>query len=268
MLHLLVVTPTLGESEFFTQTVDSVNRFRVLKDLNLTHVVVCPESKIREMALQAPSATILGEGPDCRSMYSAINMAVKSSDLPWTHFTYINDDDFLLPDFGLLLANLYHKKADFSYGLVDLVGDDGNLIYPIPIVRNPNHIIDLYSLGISPFTQQGTVVGRSLYEKLECFDDAFKYAGDMDFWCRACQMNPTYYFENKSVAAFRATGGQLSSHRTHFNSEINEIRSRLTKPSKLRSIHALCLFYGMNGLRYLRRILLTGFKRSYTYLNE
>ncbi|NRA27656.1 MAG: hypothetical protein HRU10_10465 [Opitutales bacterium] len=259
--HLLVVTPTLGKSTFFEETLASLDRARSA-GVRLTHVIACPGRLISEIASVAQNSLVVDEGESCRSMYDAINSAVAQTNFDWSHFTYINDGDYFSKFFANFCNILDDQIFDIAYGLVDLVDESSEVISPIPICRKIRHLSALWKLGKSPFTQQGTVVSREFYLKLGGFDGSYKYAADMDFWCRAINHSPRYYFHPESVAAFRLVAGQLSADRTDFDSETIMISNKLNAPSLFLKYESLAFFYADNISRYLKRFSTVGFRRG------
>src|SRR4051812_6367293 len=94
---LLVVTPTLGESPFLDQTVASIEA----QPLHIEHVIATPGRKVAELAARYPDATVVADAGRLGGIYGAINAGIQaaSAKFKWDWFTYINDDDTLLPGF-------------------------------------------------------------------------------------------------------------------------------------------------------------------------
>ena len=116
---LLVVTPTLGESPFLDQTVASIEA----QPLHIRHVISTPGRKVAELAARYPHALVVPDAGRLGGIYGAINAGIQAAKFKWDWFTYINDDDTLLPGFGLvILQNLRDPSpSPVVYGDVELI---------------------------------------------------------------------------------------------------------------------------------------------------
>ena len=72
--HLLVVTPTLGESEFLDGSIQAV------RDLSLrtTHVISCPAAKVAAMRQRFPHCIVVPDAGREGGIYGALNAALGS----------------------------------------------------------------------------------------------------------------------------------------------------------------------------------------------
>jgi hypothetical protein len=147
-------------------------------------------------------------------MYAALNAGLAAAaDEPWDWFSYLNDDDLWNAD-GMRVAiartTTPANNADVLYGRVRLIREHGEPAGKLPIARRPDDLRALLRRGVIPFAQPGTLVRRSLLEKIGGFDASFRFAGDLDLMVRALMAGARFAFVPAVVAAFRLRAGQLS----------------------------------------------------------
>jgi Predicted glycosyltransferases len=267
---LLVVTPTLGESPFLDQTVASIEA----QPLHIRHVIAAPGRKIHELSTRYPSALVVPDAGRLGGIYGAINAGIQaaSEKFKWDWFTYINDDDALLPGFGrVMLQNLRDPDpAPVVYGDVELVDESGFRISFITTAENPAWIPALLHQGISPLMQQGMAFRRDVVDRLGGFDLRYHLCADLDFWLRAYASGETFRYHPESVAQFRLREGQLSSDTSVTRAEQDLIVARhLPRRSPpLRRLATRLLYRAYNLPRYLERFRNRGFRTSYAILQE
>src|SRR5688572_16128156 len=95
-MKLLAVTPTLGTSAWLADTVASIAAFGP----TCQHVIVAPSAMQGPLTARFPKCTVIIE--PMGGMYAAINDGIETTQR-WDAFTYINDDDLLLPDFRVVI---------------------------------------------------------------------------------------------------------------------------------------------------------------------
>lgn len=216
---LLVVTPTLGQSEFLNQTVCSVRRVQQIAK----HILVHP-AKAQLGFSCGDQEMELVEGPSVRGLYAAINDAVSRYDGDWTHITYINDDDALGDEFPEAWHNHCSRTPDhFGYGRVSIIDTNGKKKTEVPIARSPRCFEALLAQGISPLNQQGMIVPRSLWQRLGGFRTQYSLCADLDFWLRAYRAKWPFAFHYKEVGKFRMRPGQLSGDIDRMRREIEAV---------------------------------------------
>ena len=112
-MKILVITPTLGESPWLAETVASVATLAAPHE----HVLVAPAATVPALAARFPGVTVTAEPGG--GMYAAINAGVAAA-REWDAFTYINDDDLLLPGFAAAVAAMAGRgtQALLAYGRV------------------------------------------------------------------------------------------------------------------------------------------------------
>lgn len=258
---VIVVTPTLGQSPFLGQTVASVGE--VAKRLPLRHILVCPDSVRRELGRRFPEVEVIGEKSG-GSLYKAVEDGLREAG-DWKWFTYINDDDCLLPGFADMVQR--HEKLNteaVAYGLVDLLDEEGSRIAPFPICRNPKWFYPLWWMGLTPFTQQGTLVSREVWVRLSGFDSEFRLNADFAFWAKAMRENVPFSFYPIKVAGFRMRSGQLSADLKAVAGEKRRILERYfrRRPGAGERLAAWLNFRLVNVFAYALRIRRKGWRRS------
>ncbi|MDB6126159.1 MAG: hypothetical protein JWM35_55 [Verrucomicrobia bacterium] len=226
-MKVLVVTPTLGESRWLDATVASVARFNDL----CRHVLVAPLPAIGALETRFPQCVVVAEPAGRKGMYAAIN-AGAALPLPWDAFTYLNDDDLLLPHFaaGVPLAEtaVQARRPLVVYGGVRLVDAEGRRLGAIPVSPHPSLNRALYAQRLEPVFQHGTLVTRSAFAQLGGFDETFRLCGDSEFLARACVSGiPFARVGGEAVAAFRLRAGQLTKGRAAMDEERRRVDDKL-----------------------------------------
>lgn len=206
MKSLALITPTLGlrSAEEYAQILPE-------RVPGWPWCVVCPPQ--RRVAL---SAMLGGEAQviDERSagMYGAVNCGVEFTTAEW--ITYINDDDALEPGFVTMAHRhcVAGNERVIAYGRVAMIDLSSRELYQFPTTGEAADRLALWREGIMPFTQQGMIFSRQVWETLGGFDESYRYSGDLDFWVRAHLAGFTFKFFGLPVAAWRIRTGQLSGH--------------------------------------------------------
>jgi GT2 family glycosyltransferase len=264
--RILVVTPTLGESGFLKKTMDSVST----QLLDILHVISAPAEKQQALQSRFPHARVVPDGGKSGGIYGALNAALKKTTEGWDWFTYINDDDILLPGFSE--AFYRHMRSIASepviYGDVGLIGEDDRAISLVTTERDPAWIPALLQQGISPLMQQGMLFRRDIVRRLGGFDLRYRLCADLDFWLRAYTAGAKFRYYPKRVAQFRLRAGQLSGNTAATRHEQDEIVKRhlpvQIAPWNVRL--ARWRYRACNLPRYLQRTRARGFHTSYQLL--
>jgi glycosyltransferase involved in cell wall biosynthesis len=251
---LLIVTPTLGNSPFLAATIASVRSQRH----RLKHVLVCPPGEATRLRERYPDLMVVCERPN-GGLYGAINDALHAAG-PWDWFSYINDDDLLLPSFSDMFSD--HLEAgveDIAYGNVRYIDEASNSLGVIPVATRDRHFISLFRQGITPLTQQGTIVPRLLYDRLGLRAD-FRLCADHDLWVRAAIAGARFRHYRHEVAAYRLTRGQLSRDQVAMKAELHRINQVLPPATGLGlgDRFVRFSFRVRNWRRYWDRIRATG----------
>lgn len=255
----LVVTPTLGESPWLAETVASIAACAE----RCTHVLVAPAAAVQKLAARFPRVRVVTEPGG--GMYAAINAGLAVAG-DWEAFTYLNDDDVLLPDFSLVARAIAAAggRPLIAYGGVRLIDARGRRLGAIPISPAPELNRALYAQRIEPVYQHGTVVTRAAIEAAGgAFDATLRFCGDSEFLARACVRGvPFVRATRREVSAFRLRAGQLTKNRAVMIAERKRVDEKLgllapQPPAVLRS--ARWRFRLANLAIYAERIRRHGF---------
>ncbi len=223
--QLGIVTPSLGTSEFFKDTVRSIER--VAGQIDLKHVIVCPQNRIPQMQQLGPNAVVMAQEPAVHGMYAAINQGMaQCQDCDW--LTYLNDDDLLSDGFITMMQkpSAGGGQRIIKYGEVEIIDHHGILLGRHPICRNPRYLKTLWQIGISANAQPGTIFSQEAFGELGGFDASLKHCGDAAFWIKAMHLGFIWEYFPGTVACFRVHPSQISARRNEVEDEINRVRSR------------------------------------------
>ncbi len=255
-MKIRVVTPTLDESPWLGATIESVARYAPVCE----HVLVAPLAKVTALSLRYPGVTVVPESG--AGMYAAINTGLAAPGL-WDAFTYVNDDDILLPGFKAAVKTAaLAGQTCFVYGRVRLIDTGARRLGAIPVSPFPACNRALYAQRLEPVYQHGSLVGRGVWETHGGFDSSFRYCGDSEFLARLCVRGVPATYVGDEVAAFRLRRGQLTKNRPVMNEErmrvdqqLGLLRPRLTPGDRW----ARLVFRTANLPVYAERIARHGF---------
>jgi hypothetical protein len=264
--RVLVVTPTLGRCPCLDDTVASI----AAAGVPVLHVMSAPADRVGALRFRYPKALVVADQGKAGGIYGALNAALEAQPDGWGWFTYINDDDLLLPGFGELVRRHLRRPdpAPVAYGDVDAIREDGAVVSRITTERTPRWIPALLQQGISPLMQQGTIFQRATVRRLGRFDLRYRLCADLDFWLRAYAGGDAFRYHPFRVAQFRIRDGQLSSDTAKTIGEQDEIVGRhLPRPVPAALKAYARLRYRLCNLpRYLQRVRSSGLRTSYQIL--
>jgi glycosyltransferase len=251
-MKLRIVTATRGDSAFFSEMLRSIGQAAP----GVEHVVVCPAERIALLNLRQHIRTIAEING---GLYAAIEQGLRESGDTWDAFTWINDDDLLNAEgFAKLIAELSHRpEIGVAYGRVVLIDGRGSRVGEIPVAGRGDDLVALLARGVIPLAQPGTIIRRSVWEKLGGFDLSYRSAGDLDFFVRALCAETRFAFVNAEVASFRLHAGQLSKRRAEVETETTRALEPLAALPN--SLSALWRFQLGNAGIYFERLRRHGF---------
>jgi glycosyltransferase involved in cell wall biosynthesis len=150
------------------------------------------------------------------NMYRGVNAGLRAVDSPW--LTYLNGDDFVYTDaYSTLIDAGEHSGADLVYGDCDYTDWHGRFIYCMRAPA-PEVVRKVYRVGLMPFNQPCAVFRKTLFERLDGFDETYRYLADLDFFTRAARLNATFHqVRNYAVTAFRLHPGQATARERALN---------------------------------------------------
>lgn len=265
--RILIITPTLGESRFLDETVASV----AAQSAEILHVIAAPAAKLDSLRTRFSHARVCCDAGKEGGIYGALNAGLTAAAADdWGWFTYINDDDALLPGFSAMFARETRasRPADVSYGDVELIDEAGGVVSRITTERTPRWIPALLQQGISPLMQQGMLFRRAVVARLRRFNPRYRLCADLDFWLRAYVQGARFRAHSLRVAQFRLRQGQLSGNTAMTEREQAEIVARHL-PHALPPAHrrfARWRYRWCNLPRYVERMRTRGLRTSYEVL--
>ena len=260
-MKILIITATRGDSPWFDSTIESVAMLR-RQGVPLVWVVIGPIDSIEGYRNRVTVDRVIAERN--KGLYAALNQAISDmADTYWTHFTYINDDDGLMPGFIDLCRFASTGHGDVYYGNIDYVDMHGATIGSVSIARYPADCLPLLSKGIAPFSQQGMLMSRTLLERIGLFDLRFSHVGDAYLWVRCFEFGARFCYVPTTCAFYRIRPGQLSNavELMHDQNQLVTKHAAEIRPIKFSSI-ALALFRFSNFLNVLRRVSRIGLRSS------
>ena len=265
-MKLLVVTPTLGDSPYLDETMRSVAGIRA-QGVGLLHVLAVPAPRVAALAARFPDALVVADAGREGGIYGAINCGLSgATEEAWDWFTYINDDDLLMPAFGeVVRAHARPGNEDvIAYGDVRNIDEAGNSLGLQSVERSPAFFRALLFASVSLFTQQGSLVSRRVVLGMKGFDASYKLCADLDLWVRTLVAGHRHRYYACEVAQFRLRRGQASHDLQLRRAERARILRQLPgkAPGALARRLAHLQFYFRNLPRYVARIRTAGWRRS------
>jgi hypothetical protein len=251
-MKAVVVTPTLGESPWLGETVASVAACAP----GWRHVLVAPAERVAELSARFPAALVVAERGV--GMYAAINSGLAAAG-DWEAFSYLNDDDLLLPAFAssARAAETAGGRELLAYGRVQLINGRGRRVGVMPVSPVATMNRSLLSQRIEPVYQQGTTVTRAVFERIGGFDESFRLCGDAEFVARACVRGVPMRCVGRMVGAFRLRHGQMSKNLSGLRVErgrVNDMFNLVTTRRTLRHQFEKLVFRVANLPAYVERI--------------
>ena len=249
---ILVVTATLGNRISLDKTIKSVQS---IGGTNVQHLIVAPFDKIEQLKSQYDFLWYLAEPKDQKGIYPALNLAFNKYGRDFDYLTFINDDDYWLTDFKVLIDTIIRENYDLVYARTCYVNDADAFISEQSSSGQFKKFIGLLkSSGIVLFTQQATIIKSSLFFEVGGFDETYKLVADSKFWMQLSLMNIKYKYINKVCAAYMLQEGQLSSDHSLQAIEHSRLFDEFPciKPA---SFIDVLKFRSINAHIYMKRIL-------------
>ena len=209
MKRILVLTPTLGTRSTLDLTIKNVRRYG--QEI-CHHVLVAPENVISRLK-EKYHIDILQESADKKGIYSALNHGFNALMDDYDYLTFINDDDYWLPDFSSLIDTIVTDVWDMVYARTCFVDEKGDFLSEQTSCPWFSWFGGLLKRkGIVMLTQQATIIKTSLFRQLAGFDTSYKLVAETKFWLEASMIPELKVkYLDKVVAAYCIQEGQLSS---------------------------------------------------------
>jgi hypothetical protein len=261
LMDTLVVTATLGDRESLKRTVNSVKE---IGGERVKHVIICPLKNCKSVEKIFPDLEIIPEPENCNGIYPALNYGLKKYANDYKYLTYINDDDYWLPNYKDLFSILDKaQNVDVAYGKTDYVNEKNIVIGEQTSSSRYKAFKVLLSQNIVLFTQQATLMKSDLFIKLGGYDESFKLIADSKFWVEAIDSNAKFEYTNTCCAAYTIQEGQLSSNKELQSKEHIRLFENIEKANVLDRYIEKYIFRFLNLNIYIKRIYNKGsFKSS------
>ena len=248
---ILVITPTLGNRNTLAKTIESV---RTIGGSLVKHIIVAPERQIPFIKETFGDIECLPEQEGKKGIYAALNHGFKTYGRDYDYLTFINDDDYWLPDFKLLI-NTIEEGYDFVYGKVNYILENKNGVFkPMACSNQFKDFIPLLHSKVVLFTQQATLIKSKLYFQLGGFSEEFKLVSDTKFWGDLSLLDIKYKYIPKPCAAYAIQEGQLSSNKELQRREKNIMIQSFPRVSRSKKYIALLRFRFNNLFVYVQRL--------------
>ena len=254
MYEISVVVPTLNSGKTLEWTLLALLK---QEDCHVHIMVVDSGSKDATLDIcQRFGVPVIYAAPG--NMYHAINVGLRTASSEWC--TYLNSDDIVYSDAYERLIKLGESQdACVVYGDVDFMDAQMRFLYrkyapPVSLAQQL-----LTGAGILPFAQPSAIFRKSLFDRLNGFDERYRNIADYDFFLRASRENARFaYSKGTTVSAFRVHSNQLS-HRE--GSVVKQEKQACYAEAgisrrSIRGIAAHWLWRVQNALSYMARIML------------
>lgn len=211
-MRILVVTATLGTRPSLGRTIESV---RLHGGNSVKHMIVAPAARIQEIKSRyGKDLECIAEPADKKGVYPALNLAFNEYGRKYDYLTYINDDDYWLPEFAELIAVATNNpELDLVYGKTLYVNESNQVIKRQACSAQFHRFNELFHEGVILLTQQTTLVRSGLFFKIGGFDESYRLVADTKFWIQASLLKPKHKFIRKYVSCYMLQPGQLSKDR-------------------------------------------------------
>lgn len=155
---------------------------------------------------------VLGEPDNCKGIYKALNYALIKFANDYKYLTFLNDDDFWLPNYANLIVYLdQNELIDVVYGRVKYVDEKGEIIGLQTCSGRYRAFKVLLKEGIILFTQQAALMRANVFTEIGGFDERLKLVADTKFWVTAINKGYKFHYLNLACAGYMLQKGQLSS---------------------------------------------------------
>lgn len=251
---ILVITSTLGNRETLKRTIDCVKNI----GQNLVdHYIIVPANEYEALKKVYPNSKIICEPTGLKKgIYPSLNFAFNLLAKNYKYITFINDDDYWLPEFKLLINTLLSdKNIDFIYGKVRFVDENNTIIKRQTSSSQFYSFLSLMHSKIVLFTQQATIIKTDLFFKLGGFSEEFKLVSDSKFWIDLSLIRPNFRYLDNEFAAYTIQDSQLSANKELQNYEHKELLKLYSSPPFWKIFYDRLIFRLINIKIYINRFL-------------
>lgn len=250
--QILVVTATLGDRPTLQKTISSV---RSIGGNNVKHIIIAPKEKILAIQDCYNGITCIPEPEGKKGIYPVLNYVFYTYGHEYEYLTFINDDDYWLPEYKTLITAILKGDLDLVYGKTKYVDAHGVTLGEQASSGRFSDFIPLLTSNIILLTQQATIIRSDWYFKLNGFDESYKLVADTKFWAILSLENVKYRYFNCCCAVYTIQDGQLSSDHETQSIEHKRMLNEFSTISQHKVILAKIKFRMANVCLYFKRFL-------------
>lgn len=251
--QILVITPTLGDRGTLKRTIESV---RLIGGNDVKHIVIAPKDKVLLIQRKYDSITCISEPEGIKGIYAALNFAFQTYANEYEYMTFINDDDYWLPNFRVLIDAIASNNFDLVYGRTKFVDSYDMALDEQTSYGSFSDFVPLLYSNIILLTQQATIIRSECFFKLNGFDESYKLVADSKFWAQLSLEDIKFKYFDLCCAAYTIQEGQLSSDHTTQVLEHKRLLNELPAPSLIKVKTAKIKFRLANIRIYIKRFLI------------
>lgn len=249
---ILVITATLGNRDTLSNTIKSVKE---IGGERVKHIIVAPALNIPSIKEKYEDIECLVEPEGKKGIYAALNYGFHTYGKQYKYLTFINDDDYWLPNFNLLIDAIEKNNIELAYGKIGYINNIGEYIKQQACTNQFYSFLSLLHSNIILFTQQATLITSDLYFKLGGFSEQFSLVSDTKFWIDASLLKIDYKYINAECATYRIQERQLSSNKNMQKKETSDLLGLYAKVPKWKQIVDKVKFRILNLNIYIKRFL-------------
>lgn len=249
---ILVITPTLGDRISLQRTIESVH---IIGGNDVKHIIIAPKNRIKALQEKYPYITFISEPEGKKGIYAALNYGFNKYGHEYEYMTFINDDDYWLPNFRKLINMVKEGHFDFVYGRTKYVDFQNKFLGEQTSSGNFSDFIPLLHSNIVLLTQQATILRSEWYFKLKGFDESYKLVADSKFWAQLSLEKIKFKYLKCCCAAYTIQSGQLSSDQKTQLTENKRLLNEFSVISLSKVKIARYKFRLSNIIIYAKRIL-------------
>lgn len=217
MTKILVLTPTLGNRISLHRTIESVKQ---IGGNNVRHIIVCPQHAISKIRSLYGDVECLTELSGRKGIYPALNYGFYTYGKEYDYLTFINDDDYWLPDYRKVIEAVEKDSSlDMVYSKTLYVDENGKVIGKQTSSGQFLNFRELFQCGIILLTQQSTLIKNDVFFRIGGFDETYKLIADTKFWISLSLLKPKFCYLDIFSACYMMQKNQLSKDKETSNKE-------------------------------------------------
>jgi len=250
--NILVITATLGLRSTLEKTVESVQKNGCGK---VDHIIITKEEYVEQIASKFPNVIVIQEPKYCNGIYPALNYAFRKYGRDYKYLTFINDDDYWLPDFANLINVIeVDNTLDFVYGRIRFIDENNRIIKQQASSNQFYSFLSLFCSNIILFTQQSTLLRSEFFFQIGGFSEDFKLVSDSKLWIDLSLLKPRFKYISTVCAAYMIQESQLSSNKILQIQEHIKLLEMYPKINFWRRAYDKIIFRLTNAKLYLQRL--------------